>query len=201
MNESEETLEKKKSRWMWKCLERRRLRFTRNLSHLFDKAVGVWSRNNVRGGKKIQLIGDNMLLIARVVKIMMSQSPIQRITNTFLYGKAMEKITKLSHIPCITSEATHTTHIASIGTIIKHIGKTDFPIVNEFQKIVEALFTKNDFVTMKEAVNNQPMDTHRRTTKKRRENHRKELLNLMKFYNTMNTVIDTSGVSGLRPLA
>lgn len=72
-------------------------------------------------GKKILPIGDYMLLIARVVETMMTQSPTQKIVDEFIEANGMQKIMKLCHLPCIANEATHATYISCIANIIKHI--------------------------------------------------------------------------------
>uniref|UniRef100_A0A1I7TFV2 HECT-type E3 ubiquitin transferase n=3 Tax=Caenorhabditis tropicalis TaxID=1561998 RepID=A0A1I7TFV2_9PELO len=125
-------------------------------------------------GKKILPIGDYMLLIARVVETMMTQNPSQKITEEFIEGHVMQKIMKLCHLPCITTETTHNTYIQSISNIIKHIVKAGFQsqrngpdsgpklmaaIVGEFIKTINPLFEVNsgDFSSM------QPVETRKAT--------------------------------------
>lgn len=85
----------------------------------FEYGAGMMCED--ANGKKILPIGDYMLLIARVVETMMTQSPSQKITEEFIDECVMQKIMKLCHLPCITNEATHATYIGSIANIIKHI--------------------------------------------------------------------------------
>lgn len=135
-------------------------------SRPFEYGAGMMCEDS--NGKKILPIGDYMLLIARVVETMMTQSPSQKITEEFIEGRVMQKIMKLCHLPCITSESTHTTYIQSIANIIKHIVKAGFQsqrngpdagpklmaaIVGEFVKTINPLFEVNagDFSSMNSA--------------------------------------------------
>ncbi|CDH93242.1 HECT-type E3 ubiquitin transferase [Caenorhabditis elegans] len=132
----------------------------------FEYGAGMMCED--ANGKKILPIGDYMLLIARVVETMMTQSPSQKITEEFIDECVMQKIMKLCHLPCITNEATHATYIGSIANIIKHIVKAGYQsqrngpdvgpklmsaIVGEFIKTINPLFEVNngDFSAMNQA--------------------------------------------------
>lgn len=131
----------------------------------FEYGAGMMCED--ANGKKILPIGDYMLLIARVVETMMTQNPSQKITEEFIENRVMQKIMKLCHLPCITSEATQTTYIGVIANIIKHIVRAGFQgprngpeagpklmsaIVGEFIRTINPLFESNngDFSSMKQ---------------------------------------------------
>ncbi|PIC34687.1 hypothetical protein B9Z55_014266 [Caenorhabditis nigoni] len=110
-------------------------------------------------GKKMLPIGDYMLLVARVVETMMTQTPTQKITEEFIEGRVMQKIMRLCHLPCPASDATQTAYLNSISAIIKHIVKAGFhgqrtgpdagpklmsAIIEEFIKTIDPFFEMYD---------------------------------------------------------
>lgn len=134
----------------------------------FEYGAGMMCEDS--NGKKMLPIGDYMLLIARVVETMMTQSPSQEITTEFIEGRVMQKIMRLCQLPCITTETTHIAYINNIANIVKHIVKAGFQsqrngpdagpklmaaIVEEFSKTVVPLFEINngDFSSLKSTEN------------------------------------------------
>lgn len=133
-------------------------------SRPFEYGAGMTCED--ASGKKMLPIGDYMLLIARVVETMMTQSPSQQITDEFIEGRVMQKIMKLCQLPCITTETTHQAYVNNIANIIKHIVKAGFQsqrngpdagpklmaaIIEEFSKTITPLFeaSNGDFSSLK----------------------------------------------------